>query len=312
MEDIAHRDMRPGPADIPAMPVIPRSEPGAHPGRPHVLAPPSGKHFIGWQARGDREDSATFVVLRATVFDDLKVMERFPLTRDGWRQAWQALARADSGAAEKARAMFAEQAVQAQARADIAGLEAATIGYVPGLIFLGGYAPGPALTVRGTYDLRFLTDRIAIVPGQGAQVLVQVPYRDIEDVDIGGPGLVKSGGGFAGGGFGLSGAVEGIAIAAVLNTLTARTTIKTVMRIQAAQCELFLLCTTQEPDALRIGLSRPLGVIRQARAGITGRTDETTPASVIDQLAKLAALLENGLLTREEFDRLKAALIAKT
>ena len=309
MGDVVRRDMHPGLADVPAMPLISPGEPGPHQARPCVLAPPSGKHFIGWQVQ---EDGATFVLLRAGVLDDLKVRERFPFTQDGWRQAWQALVRADPGAAAKAQAMFAEQAAQAQARVDLAELEAATIGYVPGLVFLGGYAPGPALAVRGTYDLRFLTDRIAISPGQGAEAVVQVPYRDIEVVDIGGPGLVKSGGGFAGGGFGVSGAVEGIAIAAVLNTLTARTTIKTVIRIQAAQCELFLLCTTEEPDALRIGLSRPLGAIRQARAGITGRADDTTASSVIDQLARLAAMLENGLLTRQEFDHLKAALIART
>jgi hypothetical protein len=91
--------------------------------------------------------------------------------------------------------------------------------------------------------------------------VVQIPYRDVEVVDIGGPGLVKSGGGFSGGGFGVAGAVEGTAIAAVLNILTAQTAIKTIVRIQAAGCELFLLCTTTEPEALRIGLSRPLGAV---------------------------------------------------
>ncbi len=40
-----------------------------------------------------------------------------------------------------------------------------------------------------------------------AEVLAEVPYSEVEDVEIGGPGLVKNGGGFAGGGFGLSGAV---------------------------------------------------------------------------------------------------------
>jgi hypothetical protein len=32
----------------------------------------------------------------------------------------------------------------------------------------------------------------------------------------------------------------------------------------------------------------------------------------VDQLGRLATMLETGLLTREEFDHLKAALIAKT
>ena len=42
-------------------------------------------------------------------------------------------------------------------------------------------------------------------------------------LEIGGPGLVKTGGGFVGGGFGARGAIEGMAIAAVLNGLTTRT-----------------------------------------------------------------------------------------
>ena len=46
-------------------------------------------------------------------------------------------------------------------------------------------------------------------------------------MEIGGSGMVRSGGGFTGGGFGLGGAVEGMAIAAVLNAMTTRTSIKT-------------------------------------------------------------------------------------
>ena len=85
-------------------------------------------------------------------------------------------------------------------------------------------------------------------------------------MEIGGPGLVRSGGGFTGGGFGLSGAVEGMAIAAVLNAMTTRTSIKTVVRIQGTGCELFLLHTRLTPEQLRIEMSRTLAVIRAARA----------------------------------------------
>ena len=140
---------------------------------------------------------------------------------------------------------------------------------------------------------------------------MQVPYRDVEALDIGGPGLIKSGGGFVGGGFGVTGAAEGLAIAAVLNALTTRTKIKTVVRVQATECELFLLCTTAEPEVLRIRLSRALGAIRRARAEMTASPGGGPGASVVDQLGKLAMLLESGLLTREEFDRMKAAVLAK-
>lgn len=128
--------------------------------------------------------------------------------------------------------MLAEQASRARASADLAELEVATIGYLPEIVFLGGHAPESELALRGSYDLRFLADRLAVFACQRTDALVQIPYRDVEVVDIGGPGLVKSGGGFVGGGFGVAGAVEGMAIAAVLNALTTQTRIKTVQGIQ--------------------------------------------------------------------------------
>lgn len=70
-------------------------------------------------------------------------------------------------------------------------------------------------------------------------------------------------------------------------------------------------CSYAEREALRIELSRALGTICQARAGITAHADDRPAASVVDQLGKLAVMLESGLLTREEFDRMKAAVIAK-
>lgn len=300
-----------GPADVPAMPVIPRDELDSHHTGPRIIVPARGKYFIGWQPRRDEKDDAGFVIIFCTVLDSLKVIERFPLTEDGWRQAWQALVRIDAATAEMAQVMLAEQASQARAGADLAELEAATIGYLPQIVFLGGHAPEAELAARGSYDLRFLADSLGVFPCQHTDALVQIPYRDVEVVDIGGPGLVKSGGDFVGGGFGVAGAVEGMAIATVLNALTTQTKIKTVIRVQATKCELFLLCSYAEREALRIELSKALGAIRQARARINARTDDRPTASVVDQLGKLAAMLENGLLTREEFDRMKATLITE-
>jgi hypothetical protein len=132
-------------------------------------------------------------------------------------------------------------------------------------------------------------------------------YTAIEDVEIGGPGLVKSGGGFIGGGLGAAGALEGMAVAAVLNALTTKTKITTVIRVRAAACELFLLWTQTPPEQLRIELSQPLGAIRAARAAAA--VSPASTASVVTELAKAAELLQAGLLTREEFDQLKARLL---
>jgi hypothetical protein len=125
--------------------------------------------------------------------------------------------------------------------------------------------------------------------------------------------MVKTGGGFIGGGFGVLGAVEGMGIASILNTLTSRTRYKTVARIQAPGCELFWLHTRVDPEQLRIALSRPLAVIRSVRAASMPASQSyavsATSASSVEELVRLADMLEKGLLTREEFDLLKAKLM---
>jgi len=102
-------------------------------------------------------------------------------------------------------------------------------------------------------------------------------------------------------------------IAAVLNAMTTRTSIKTVVRIQGTGCELFLLHTRLTPEQLRIEMSRTLGVIRAARAGEAAArpSSEARPvsSSPVEELAKLADMLEKGLLTRDEFDLMKAKIL---
>ena len=60
----------------------------------------------------------------------------------------------------------------------------------------------------------------------------------------------------------LGGAIEGMAIAAVLNAMTTRTSNMTILRIQGTGCELFLLHSRLTPERLQIEMSRTLTVIR--------------------------------------------------
>jgi hypothetical protein len=191
-------------------------------------------------------------------------------------------------------------------------LEARMLVRVPGVIFIGGYCSGAELNAGWAYQLRFLDDRLLLLSERGSAALAEVAYAGIREIVVGGPGLVKSGGGFMGGGFGLAGAVEGAAIAGVLNALTTRTAIKTILQIQAADGELFFLHTKMVPQDLRIHLSRAIVAIRGAKASAATMEDrvQVGSASPLDELERLARLLEDGLLTREEFDQLKARLFA--
>jgi hypothetical protein len=229
------------------------------------------------------------------------------------------LARLSPDRAAGAREVLAERAAADRARQEEAGatpeliaLDVESLAPVRGVTLLGGYAPEVDMLVGHQYDIRFREERLAVYQHRRPDLVIELPYAGIEAVDIGGPGLVSSGGQFQGAAFAAIVALEGLAVAAVLNLLTTKTAIKTVIRVQAATAELFLLYTRQTPQDLRIYLSRPLAEIRAAQAAAAGRGAASGPASgaaQVENLARLAALLEAGLLTRAEFDTLKANLL---
>lgn len=304
-------------AGIPAMPVILPSE--KVPGYPCPLLDGLNP-TIGWHFRPPAKGGPAFVIARRTGLGTLKVVAAFPLTEDGWASAWQSLVTQNPAAAPQVLARLeAREADAAKLRArqadsrELSELEARALVSLREVAYLGGYVPGSAITPGERYDVRFLEDRLLVFACRRAEVLAEVPYGEVEDVEIGGPGLVKTGGGFVGGGFGATAAIEGMAIATVLNALTTRTSIKTIVRIQGNGCELFLLHTRLTPEQLRIAMSHPLAAIRSARvtkrAGGTQHQAPATPRSPVEELAKLADMLEKGLLTREEFDLMKAKLL---
>jgi hypothetical protein len=284
---------------------------------PNLIPVVGQRYTLGWQDA--KKEGPCFMVARTGVMGD-KVLDRFPLTEDGWARAWAALVKLDAVAAQAVaktigewRAAQAAKMVETERQAQVAALEARALGSLRGVAYLGGYVPESAITPGWLYDVLFLEDCLVVLAYRQAKVLAEVSYIQVEDVAIGGPGLVKTGGGFVGGGFGMGGAVEGMAIAAVLNALTTRTSVKTIVRIQGTACELFLLHTKLAPAQLRIAMSRPLAAIRSTRATQATRgTEHEAPVaapSPVQELTKLAGMLEKGLLTREEFDLMKAKLI---
>ena len=64
---------------------------------PHLIqGPHSLRYAIGWQ--DTKKDGPCFLVARIGGLGE-KVLERFPLTQDGWTRAWAALVNLDAGAA---------------------------------------------------------------------------------------------------------------------------------------------------------------------------------------------------------------------
>jgi hypothetical protein len=290
-------------SSVPPRPVIKVGEWGDWP----YLLVYSGHLSIGWQNHPEKKGGPRYLVGRTgTVTGGTKVVERFPFTEEGWGKAWRFLVRRDKALAEKIREELTVRAAAERARAELAQLDAAALVNLKAVIFLGGYAADMVLAAGQTYDLRFLSDRLVIRQHDQSEALAEVLYGEVEALDVGGPGTVSRMSRRQQAGMTLAFGLVGAALAYT------DTKIQTIVRIQAADSEFHFLCTTTTPDALRVQLSRPLGAIRDARAAKPPASARLAgeAAAAVGELSRLASLLEAGLLTREEFDRLKAQLLA--
>ena len=156
-----------------------------------------------------------------------------------------------------------------------------------------------------------------------------VPLLEVCTIEIAGPGTVTTGGGFAGGGFGVEGALEGIAIATVLNALTIKSKIHTLVTLTTNVGELHFHYSAMEPAALRMALAPTLTALRRLDPkwqetrlavleyerkyrGLSDDECERLKTRVLLSLADLAAQEENSLkrlgeLARQEAEAARAA-----
>jgi len=175
-------------AGTPPMPVIWPSEQDAD--VPYALLYQSGP-MVGWQFRPQAKGGPAFVIVRRGGFtDSLKVVETFPLTEDGWASSWQRLVALNPAAVPEVLARLEARDSHGARRQAQQELDARSLVSLSEMGYLGGYVPGAAITPGGWYDVRFLEDRLAVVACGQAEVLAEVPYSEVEDVEIGGPGLV--------------------------------------------------------------------------------------------------------------------------
>ncbi len=133
----------------------------------HLVYVPGGRYTIGWQDA--RKEGPSFVVARTSIMGGEKILERFPLTEDGWVRAWAGLVKLDAGAAEAVAGelespAYANQAAEAERRAKmrVFGALAVEVQTEAGEVWaLGGY------DLRGRWN----TSRL-LGPLAGSQAVV--------------------------------------------------------------------------------------------------------------------------------------------
>lgn len=92
---------------IPAMPVIRPQELGSSPVFLAGGDGGAGWHGFGWQDRPASKGGPGFVLARRTAAGFIRPRGRYPLTGDGWAQAWQELVTLDPALAGRAAAALA-------------------------------------------------------------------------------------------------------------------------------------------------------------------------------------------------------------
>lgn len=174
-----------------------------------------------------------------------------------------------------------------------------------------GFSP----TSGSAYNLAFLHDGIEISEVKGGEFLTHVPYDTVRSLEVGGPGVQTGGGGWGGGGFGLAGFAVGVAAAGILNKITTKTTVQTLLRITVASsatqiAEWVFLTGIDTPEAIH-GVLRPITLHLEYRHQVSPAVGQAQGGDdAITKLKELAQMKAEGLVTETEFEQLKADLIA--
>lgn len=171
-------------------------------------------------------------------------------------------------------------------------------------LFLGGY--GYELVKESVVSLEAGAEGF-LVRDNNRNSAVQIPYADVVNFEMEG-GLVQRGGGFTGGGFGVVGFAAGAAASMALNKITSKTEIQTMVRLVTRKGEVVLFTNQATPEQIEIAFSEARMRIRNA-ADVPAVDNPFNSISVADELTKLLALRDSGVLTEEEFQRTKARLL---
>jgi hypothetical protein len=157
---------------------------------------------------------------------------------------------------------------------------------------------------KQSFHLGLKSNALVVIDKNSDLTLTEIPFSEISELEISGPGTVTTNAGVSGGGFGLAGFLTGAAAATVINSVTAKTSTNTFVRIMTPSGEIYIHTSEIEPDALRMGLS-PIFVNLSNRSKIPAHTG----VRLSEELLGLQKLFNDGALSQEEFDAAKKKIL---
>lgn len=147
-----------------------------------------------------------------------------------------------------------------------------------------------------------------------------VPYSNLTDITFEHrTKTTRSGGGFMGGGFGLTGVAEGMAIAALLNSLTTRTSTThwVIAQVLAHDGKMTLFMDNWAFQGASQLFRVPRDYIVSSHAVALDQESQSPRVSaggevdIVSELERLSALLASGALTDDEFVSAKLLLLRR-
>ena len=168
-----------------------------------------------------------------------------------------------------------------------------------------GWAP----PIGDFVSLLTLEKGIGFSRGYSRLISDPVPFSRLSTIDVQGYTKTK-GGGFIGGGFGAKGALEGMAISTILNALTTKSSSWVIITIigDGGSAVLRLDDAIQGDIRQRLRKARDQ-IVASAKPNRALQPSEAT--DLVSRLERLARLRTDGLLTEEEFQSAKTALLAE-
>ena len=139
--------------------------------------------------------------------------------------------------------------------------------------------------------------------------LLTLHVDDIGQLEVAGPGEVRNGPRFFGGGFGWQGAITGILTAEALNALLGQKEVQTILSmVTETGTEATWITGDILPDVLHQQLA-PLRAETRRRSSAAASAHVQPEGSLTDELLKLQQLREFGTLTEDEFTAAKRQLL---
>ena len=146
---------------------------------------------------------------------------------------------------------------------------------------------------------------IIIIKIKDTMDVLEIPFEEVSEVEISGPGTVATNAGIVGGGFGLEGFIKGAVAAAIINAATTRKTTNTFIRVMTATGEIYIHTSEIDPDALKIKMS-PVFVYLKNKSNQQLRISSS---SISEEIERLQKLLQDGILSQEELDAAKKKVL---